>query len=819
MKTTAFLKKVLLVIMVATLACATFACSKKGSSESKKESVIASESASTSVSASTSESTSASESASTSESDSSVSEPVSEPEGDYNVAISISIDKDEITVGQTASLTVEVTGTDNPIYTISFSEEGIIAVNNGIISIVSEEFTIAKRITITATADADNSKSASAAITVRPARIEGQVGELTSDMLVELGNQSITVTGTLTDIYTDFNQPIYSGSTTYDMVVYMEDGKWSGSWNRAAIDLFDEPVVITDIYARSEKDGYQDSYGNVGHAMERILINKNNEVERRMVKDYMSVPAIWEAQHLYNHLDQLSIDKFEYDPENDVYEYRYDSSDMDDVYLMTYLSYSLTPLLADTLDKLYFVVEDGAITKLIAYVPTAYVGEWYDENNNVHYDAMTETMIELTFSDIGSTVVADPAPFEGGDYNDLLKSAIAEMAGARNYTFQAIDTSTYSASGDAGDYEIMSVGGTSADLSIGNNTSATGTVGLLGHVTEDAILLADTGKYSYSMDDKLYHTEYTGYKNNGDGTYDHFAYDSKIPGFYGTKRVTGSVSDVLPTFNFASELFIYDSSFKKGSVTYYVFKLRESAINRDIAMEVSMHENADDAAADAIQEFTITISETGHLYETVYSYDLVSGTYLGNITTRYSSVGTTVLDEDLFDGYVPRKVMDSWDDYNVKYYTSSPTGGIWEDVTADVVLQAMFGDEYANIPPVSDFVEIFGDNLNGPFYDWIVVGTDDDGNNLYRGKLNFNTSATEYDENAKITNLDAIYAELEEMLTGYGFTKSKQNSGASYGNSYICFIKGDVQIYVENNGTKHLWIYFCTTGDWTLKRA
>ena len=54
MKTTAFLKKVLLVIMVATLACATFACSKKGSSESKKERVSASESASTSVSASTS---------------------------------------------------------------------------------------------------------------------------------------------------------------------------------------------------------------------------------------------------------------------------------------------------------------------------------------------------------------------------------------------------------------------------------------------------------------------------------------------------------------------------------------------------------------------------------------------------------------------------------------------------------------------------------------------------------------------------------------------------------------------------------------------
>ena len=325
---------------------------------------------------------------------------------------------------------------------------------------------------------------------------------------------------------------------------------------------------------------------------------------------------------------------------------------------------------------------------------------------------------------------------------------------------------------------------------------------------------AHSGNGEYS--DSARRTESFG---NGDGTYDHFAYNSKIPGFYGTKRVTGSVSDVLPTFDFASELFIYDSSFKKGSVTFYVFKLRESAINRDIAMEVSMHENADAAAADARQDFTITITSDGHLYETVYSYDLVSGTYLGNITTRYSDVGATVLDDGLFDGYIPRKVMDSWDDYNVKYYTSSPTGGTWEDVTADVVLQAMFGDEYNNLPPVSAFVEIFGDNLNGPFYDWIVVGSDNEGNDLYRGKLNFNTSATEYDENDKITNLDAIYAELEAMLISYGFTKSNANSGTAYGNSYICFIKGNVQIYVENNGTKHLWIYFCTTGDWTLKRA
>ena len=131
----------------------------------------------------------------------------------------------------------------------------------------------------------------------------------------------------------------YSGTTKYDMVVSMEDGKWSGSWSRQSTGLMDEPVTITDIYVRSEKDGYKDSYDNVGHAMERLLINKNNEVERRMVKDYMSVPAIWEAQHLYNHIDQLNIEKFDYDPEYGVYEYKYDKASEDDLYSASFRNF------------------------------------------------------------------------------------------------------------------------------------------------------------------------------------------------------------------------------------------------------------------------------------------------------------------------------------------------------------------------------------------------------------------------------------------------------------------------------------------------
>ena len=788
MKSLAFLKRLMLLLLVAIMTFSMFACDKPGDESTSED---------------------ASDSIESEES----SEESSEEPSYSNVVITLDIDKEEIRVGgETAFLTVEVTGTDNPAYELTFSEEGIIAVNDGVISIVNEEFTLAKSITITATADADKHKTASKAIVVRPAKVEGQVGELTSAMIDHIGNKSITVTGVLTDEYTDFNQPLYSGTTQYDMSVTMEEGRWSGSWNRHSAGLADDPIVITDIYCASEEDGYMDAYNNYGHAMQRILINKNNQVEKRTVKDYMSVPAVWEAQHLYNHLGDLNVNKFEYDPVNEVYEYVYDKSNMDDLYLMTYLSYSLTPLLEETLDKLYFVVENGAVTKIIAETPVVYYGEYYDQNNQVHRDAMSVSRVELTLSDVGTTVVADPKPFTAGQYNDVLAAAITEMAAARNYTFDATETTTQAPSGDAGDYEIMSV-----DSAVGNTVSSTGKAGLLGQVTEDAILLGNTIKYSYSMDGKDYATTYTGYKNNGDGTYDHFEYDSKLPGFRGTKRVQGSVADVLPTFDFAPEIFVYDSQFSKNGKNYYVFSLRETAINRDVALEVSMHSYAEDAAADASQKFTITVSEDGHLYQTTYCYDLVSGTYLGIIETTYGKVGTTELPENVFDNYVPRKVMDSWDDYNVMYFSSTPTGAR-EEVTADVALEVLFGEAAADVPALSIFIDIFGDNLNGPFWDWNEHGADADGNIIYRGELTFNTSATEFDENAKITNLEEVFGKIEEELIKVGFTKSVANCGGYGTYEFICFIKGDVQIYIENNGTKHIWIHFCKAGDWTLKK-
>lgn len=43
-------------------------------------------------------------------------------------------------------------------------------------------------------------------------------------MLKEIGNQSITITGVLTDYYRDFKNSANNSTNAYDMVVKMNDG-------------------------------------------------------------------------------------------------------------------------------------------------------------------------------------------------------------------------------------------------------------------------------------------------------------------------------------------------------------------------------------------------------------------------------------------------------------------------------------------------------------------------------------------------------------------------------------------------------------------
>ena len=170
-------------------------------------------------------------------------------------------------------------------------------------------------ITITAIATADESVFKSKTITVKAPIVAGQVGELTNAVLAEIANASITFSGTVTDYYNDLNNSFNSSVQQYDSLVMMSDGRWFGSWNVKG----KTTDIVEDNYRRGDTDGLRDQYGNIGHALERLYIDINNQVASEVVKDYMSVPAIWEAQHLWNHLGNLVVTNFVYDVDNEIY--------------------------------------------------------------------------------------------------------------------------------------------------------------------------------------------------------------------------------------------------------------------------------------------------------------------------------------------------------------------------------------------------------------------------------------------------------------------------------------------------------------------
>ena len=167
------------------------------------------------------------------------------------------------------------------------------------------------------------------------------------------------------------------------------------------------------------------------------------------------------------------------------------------------------------------------------------------------------------------------------------------MQNAKNYTFRAADTQTSAPSGDSGDYELSATSfaakGALVSLAVKDFVSSVGTVGCYGLVTEDAILFANTGKYSYSMDGNDYFTNYSGYKQNTDGTYDEFKYNSTLGALEGTKKVNGNIFDVMPKFDLSPNIFIFETSSIKNGVTTYTFRLNETAIARDVAKELSAY--------------------------------------------------------------------------------------------------------------------------------------------------------------------------------------------------------------------------------------
>ena len=740
-------------------------------------------------------------------------------------SITVSASQDTIAEGEEVLLSAVVTGLADTSYTWTVSHENLVKVEGNVLKLIGT-VKVDTNVTITCVANADESVTKSKTIIVKAPIIAGQVGELTNAVLGEIANGSITFSGTVTDYYTDFNNSFNNTVNQYDSLVMMSDGRWYGQWNVSG----KTANLMVDNYRRGETDGLKDAYGNVGHALEKLYINLNNEVAAEIVKDYRSIPAVWEAQHLWNHLGNLTVTNFIYSPDDQLYTYKVDEKDVEGLYLMTYLSYCLTPMLEDTLAEISFKIVDGHIVSIIARTEVLY----YGSDTQEEADAMSYTELILTPSYIGTTVVPEPARYDAPENAELLAQALQNMQALNNYKYSASDVTTYAPSGDGGDYEISasasSTGVTSklahrtnlisgvTSNAVHNYTSSVGTVGEVGLVTQDAILIANTGKYSYGLDDKLYHTEYYGYKQNNDGTYDEFEYDSSVAALKGTRKVTGSLADILPRFQFSANIFEFVGTKGSGDDITYTFKLRATEATREIAMQVSLHSYAEDAEQSTNNTFTIVVDKFGHVVSTTYSYNL-SGVYFGNITTKYSDFGTTVIPEDTFDTYVPRAWRTSWSEYVCKYFQPSHTGNSYEE-NAQTVFEHVFGEEVVNLPSPQIFLEAFDDLVFGPFFDW--RSKEVDGVTVYTDYVSINVQSSEFDENSVITNYEELMEELITALQEEGYVLDSANTDTSggesgYGDRYVTLIKGNIQIVITNNRTKHLSIYFYHLGDWILK--
>ncbi len=746
-----------------------------------------------------------------------------------NVTITMTAETNQIKFGEEVSLNITVTGSKNTSYTVKVTENGkevdYAIVENNKLKVV-KEVVIDKFITVTATADADHNKSATKTFTVKAPIIDGQVGELTTALLQEAASQNITVTGTVTDIHTDVNNSRNSYQHEYEMTVKMEQDKWFGTWNPKS-----NPNAVTmDTYYKGSKDGVTDQYGNTGHTMEYEYINKNNELTRELVKDYASVPAVWEAQHLWNHLGQLNVNKFTYDAENEVY--KYNPSGIDDDYLLTYIAVSFTPMLAsgDTLVDFYLRIENGKITQILGQTTVLYNGTIDVKPQDA--DTVDYTTVALTLSDLGTTKIDSIKEFDAPQNADKLQAAFDNMATQTNYTFDAAETQTQAPTTDDSDYEMQT---TSAKarvkraIGLHNYTSSTGRVGVYGQITEDAIVYERTTKYSYTMDGKDYKVEYTGFKKISDTAYDAFTFNSAksieldATVFEGTRRYNGKITDQLPKFDLSANIFEFVSTVQlAGGETGYKFKLRDQLITRAVALEVSAHPYATDGSRDNQVTLTVTVDSNGHVIQTVYPYSLNIDTYVGYITTNYSNFGTTEIMEGTFDNYIERVVRTSWSQYDVKYYypnfsnASAPV-----EATADVVFKQYL--DYDKLPSPTVFMNVFGDDISGPFFDWKNMGTETEPDNHMYLSITVRTDIC--DENLHVSDEDfqVIKTKLDEEMQKAGYVLDLANTDITGGTSgrsdyYLCYVRGNTLVMVQTNHTRNFWIYFYKVGDWNLSR-
>ncbi len=743
------------------------------------------------------------------------------------------------------TVVINATVSDGSEAIIDVSNTELASVSGNTVSIISTpEYTMP--LTITAKLKDYPNVTAERKYYVSAVEKEGEIkgangNTFTTALLKGLGGDNITVNGTITDVYIDGSDSSNNENNVYHSVVKMDTDKWYGEWYADG----KEYNKIYDNYRKGTDATYTytDNESNVnegGHALERIYINKNNEVATKVESDSMSNPLIWENQHLWNHLSDMATDfnnKFVYDADNDVFTYEWYTvennivkvKDDSDYYLLTYLSYSLTPLLEDTLDEVSFKMENGAITKMIAKTETQ-----TGDNGNVAY-----TTVELTFSDIGTTEITDPEVYRDTEDNQDLANAIAKMKEATNYTFDAKEIATVSPDYDSSDYDMSA--STSASFP---TTASKGTVGIVGRITSDAILLKETSEYQNYMDYQ-YKIEYDGYKQVTTDTYDYFTYDATQKKLVGKTQYAGTIADIIPQWNFSANVFKFDGDVRKvvdgKTVVYAVYVLRDSQIMGEIAKEFSMHSNAKNTVSSSAYQLTITVdTETGTVVSASYPYTY--GSWFGYVETTYSDIGTTAFTDE-FDGYQAR-VLPEWKDMSTDKYYYLHTSDLSKyacynanaegndkyhksgtcDHTADFakIISDIYGldatsDKFVSLATLR---QIFGDGINA-FYNYddekLADGTTD-----YTDYISLTTQApNDYlDEKG---NLQAGFADFEakikQVLTAAGFTYSDSGSdttGGATGKSdrKMVFANSEITIKITNNHTRHFWIEIYNNEDY-----
>lgn len=772
-----------------------------------------------------------------------------------NIEVSVTASKSELdsTAGanDSATITVTVTGAKDATYTISVSDDTVLKVEGNTVTVLKEIGLDAYH-TVTATSNADKNKSGTVTFLVKAPKKEGQVGDLTSAKIQALGEASLTITGEVVDHYTDFNASYNNKDNKYDFDVQLSDGKWNGSWK-----IKDSSLTNEKSYRRGENTiKYTDIDGKTktGHELLETYVDKHNTAATKTVKDYLSIPVAWEAQHLWNHIGQLDVNKFTYDVDTESYAYGIDLNSSDDLFLMAYLTASLNPMLdpsTEFFNVFRLILDDsGAITGAYARTEILYDGGATTEAKDA--SSMSYSEITFTFSNVGSTTVADPSVYEADNEQDsaMLQNALDNMANAKSYEFQAIDHATRAPSTDDGDYSLESATASSSSvktavgttLPLYNHTSATGTVGMRGWVTESVILLAETGKYSYSMDDKLYHTEYSGYKQINSEYYERFEYAyTKTDGvitdsfFQGQERVYGNISSILPDFDFSADMFICTNrNTKKGEAT---FELLNTVVTRDISMSGSPYEGA--YGYDSTEAVVTIVVDTNN--NTIKSFEFpynISDNYYGTYEVRFSKVGTAELPYDnLFDNYVERVWRSTWDLFETKYYYPTHKNHYYDTdgsmhyysgiENAGTAMKAVYGDKgYKSLPSPEVFMKVFGDGVFGPFFSYKQIGTDASENPIYNDWFSVNMSTDKYDENSMVD--DATYEEIINQLKtelakkeNGGFIYDSANSRTDGGTTgrqdrYVTMYNDDIQVVIWNNYTKNFSVTFYKAGTWTL---